>query len=210
MAQRQAAIGGGPSALERLLAPSAWTFVALVLLGIGLGQLAWQFFDLKLLAYTSGITGPFCLMCTGAVWGMRDKADKALGGEGKPAAEFARFRQMAIQWRRRSMGLAACTALCALAALSSSVSLQLANGIWHWMPLAGGGAAALSFYSYLVAYDWEEQLIAFRDRQQYLQRLAAETEASLKRIRDSKPVDGSPPVGWVTDDEPLSPAPKPH
>lgn len=210
MAQRQVAIGGGPSAIERLLAPSASTFVLLVLAGAALGQLAWHFLDLKLLAYASGIAGPLCMLCTSAVWAMRDKADKALGGEGKPAAEFVRFRQKAVQWRRRSMGLAACTALCALMAMSPSISLQLAMGVWHWMPVAGGVAVALALYAYLVAYDWDEQLIAFRDRQQYQQRLAAETEASLKRIRDSKPIDDGPPVGWTLADEPLTSAPKPH
>lgn len=182
MASGKAEIRGHRSLFERLIVPRPITQIFLVLACGGIAHVLWLWLDASLLAYLSGISASFCLLCMSAIWGMRDKADSALAGDYLDADQFRKARRIANALRRRSIWRAAIVALCALAASSPVVSLQFAHAVWHWMVLACGAAVGVSTYSFLLANAWEEQLRAHRDREIESVKRAAERRALMDRI----------------------------
>jgi hypothetical protein len=150
--------------INYLIIPRPITRLVLLSVGIFISWLAWTFLPIKLLAYSSGIIAPYCLLIAGAVWSMRDKADSAFDGEALTSDEYRRSRKAASALRKRSMALAMWTAFLALLAGSAAISEQVSGTIWLWMVVGAGVASAEASYSYLLAYQWEEQLRSIYER----------------------------------------------
>lgn len=162
MAPTEGEVRGHRRLSDQLLVPRPVTQVILLVMGLAMGELAWRFLSAELLAYVGGTLAPFCLLCAGSVWSMRDKLDAAFDGEHMDAETFARATAHASKERQRFMWRAARVAMCALIAAGPAIAHQLANGVWHWMSLAAGAAVADASFSYLLANRWEEEVRAFK------------------------------------------------
>lgn len=207
MAAGQGEVGrsGGGGLIGAILVPRLTVRFALLSAGVVLGAAAYHFLGAKLLAYLGGISGPFCVLCAGAVWSMRSKADLALSGDGLNSEAFAAARKVARTVRMRSMRRAAWVALCALVAVSPAIANELAGAVWQWMVILGGAAVGEAAYSFIVASHWEEQLIAARDSQVLQSRRKAERQVLLDRLEGA--TLGSSSASWSrgADSSPLKP-----
>lgn len=192
----QGQVRGHRPLLELLLLPRPITRFALWGLGALAGGAAWLWMPPKLIAYFSGVLGPFCLLCAGAVWSMRDKLDAVIDGEHMDVESYRRTVQSSIAERRRFMTRAAWTAACAMLAVSAAISWQVVGALWQWMPIAGAIAVGESAYSYMLANSWEEALRAFRVRKILDAKREDERERLIQQISASAaPRTGS--EGWV-------------
>jgi hypothetical protein len=198
MAAGAGEIRGSRRVVDRLLVPRPLTRAALLLFGLALAQTAWVYLSRDLLAYVSGVAAPFCLLCAGAVWGMRDKLDAAIDGGNMDAEEYRRTVHRASGERRRFMRTAAWVAVCACAAAGPAISVQLTQTMWHWMVLAAGVGVGESAFSYLLANRWDEELRAFRARRLIAAKEADERRALEARIEATLPAS-TPEAsgGWV-------------
>lgn len=186
MATGKAEIRGHRSLLERLVVPRPITRMGLVI-GAGLvGQLAWVFLPLPLMAYVSGISASFCLLSAGAIWAMRDKADMAQDGDHLSAKQFQAARTISKQLRHRATWRAALVATCALAAASPAISQQFAEAIWQWMMIGAGVGVGEAAYGFMLANEWEEQLRAKRDDDQLTAKKLEERATLIERLESSR------------------------
>lgn len=177
----------GAGNLTKLIAwlevPRGFTLFALFALGLGLAQLLWIYVDsVKVLAWLSGLTAPFCMLCATAVWAMRDKADLAFLNESITAEEYLKASSLERTLRRRSTYLAARTCIAALFAAMPAISNQLIGPVWQAMVLAGGGAVGFAVHAYLVADHWDHQLRAHRSQDIYIRKRAEERQALINDI----------------------------
>lgn len=185
MATGTAEIRGHRSLLERLVVPRPITRMGLVI-GAGLvGQLAWVFLPLPLMAYVSGVTASFCLLSAGAIWAMRDKADMAQDGDHLNAKQFKAARTVSKHLRHRATWRAAWVAICALAAASPAISQQFAEGIWQFMMIGAGIGVGEAAYGFMLANEWEEQLRTKRDDDQLTAKQIEERTALIERLEAS-------------------------
>jgi hypothetical protein len=182
--------------IGQLIIPRPITRLALAVVGVGLAQLLWVFLPAKLLAYASGVAAPYCLLIAGAVWSMRDKADSAFDGEMLTSAAYKQARNAASAMRRRSMARATYTAVAALMAGSAAISAQVAGPIWHWMVIGAGLAVAEASYSYLLAYQWEEQLRAIHERRRLSTIRQREIQSLKARVVASEVPLGAEHTTW--------------
>lgn len=173
MAAREAELRGSATLTDALLTPRTATRVFLLLVAVGIAHFSWQHLPVKLLAYLAGLAGPFCLLCAGVIWSLREKADEALSGDDLPPERFAACRNASRLVRRRMAVKAAYVVVCALLAIGPAVSNQLVGPVWQWMVFASVIGVAEAAYSYVIANSWEEELIELKDRQ----RFAAKSEA---------------------------------
>lgn len=150
----------------------------------------------KLIVYTSGIAAPYCLLIAGAVWSMRDKADMTFDGDYLSAEQYKSAQKAADEVRFKSMHLAAEVAVMALVTASSAISAQITETIWQWMVIAGGVGVAEASYSYLLGYQWEEQLRAIRVRRILSEKKKAELQDLANRIRLSIDAPSEDIPGW--------------
>lgn len=185
MAARQAEIRGRGALTDALLVPRRVTRVLLLCICVVAAQLAWEFLPVKLLAYIAGVAGPFCLLCAGAVWSIRDKADGALSGDGLPVSKFKAYREAARVVRARVFLKSSYVAVCALFAVSPAISNQLAGPIWHWMLICSGIGVAEAAYGYLTAHAWEEELIDLKERHLESAKADAERQQLIDRLSNS-------------------------
>ncbi len=195
--------------IGQLIIPRPITRLVLAVLGVGLAQLMWVLLPAKLLAYASGVAAPYCLLIAGAVWSMRDKADSAFDGEMRTSEAYKRARNAASSMRRRSMVRATYTALAALLAGSPAISAQVAGPIWHWMVIGAGLAIAEATYSYLLAYQWEEQLRAMHEQGKLATIRQREIESLKARVMASEIQLGAAHATWKVG-EPGETLAKPH
>lgn len=187
MVTRQGEIRGSRELVDLILVPRPVTRLFLLASLIGIGELAWQLLDYKLLSYLSGVLGPFCLLCATAIWSMRDKVDMVLEGEHLDATAFMAARSQARNLRNRSMRRATWVAVCALAAGSAAISANTASVVWHWMIVLAGAGTAESIYGYMIADTWESQLRAQRDKLTLEQKLRNERDGLVDKIERSRP-----------------------
>jgi hypothetical protein len=148
--------------IDQLVVPRPVTHLFLVVSGFALAQLAWVRLSSDLLTYFAGVLGPFCLLCAGAVWGMRDKLDAVIDEESMDASTYRRAVDTAQIGRQRFMWKAVRVTVCALMAASPAISKQLTGDIWHWMVLMAGLGVGDAAFAYLLANSWEEQIRAFK------------------------------------------------
>ncbi len=196
MAARQGSIARRASQLINWLAvPSPVTLPVLLGVGVGLGHLLWLYVDsVKILAWISGVATPFCMMCTAAVWAMRDQIDGTLDVDGMTAREYQQLLDLNATQRFRSMLLAALTAMMALVASFPAISNQLVGPIWQWTVLAGGGAVSFSVYAYLIANYWEQQIRAYRSKRLLESKRAKEQQELADRLKSTvRPVERQTP-----------------
>ncbi len=210
MAAGKAEIRGHRSRLAALVVPRPITRLALVLFSGVLGQLAWEFLPVPLLAYVSGVAASFCLLSAGAIWAMRDKADMIQDGDHLGAKAFQQAQRVAVTLRRRSTWRAALVAGCALAAASPAVSQQFASAIWQWMAIVGGVGVGEAAYSFLLANAWEEGLRAKRDEAVYRAKEQAERASLIERLQISSVQNTVGVSDWSQSAETLDVTPKPH
>lgn len=197
MVTGKAEIWGHRSVLERLAVPRPVTRISLVLAGGVLGQIAWSFLTLPLMAYLSGVAASFCLLCLGAVWGMREKAEMVQGGDHLSAKEFKSARGISNEMRRRSTWRAALVAVCALVAAGPVISHQFTEAVWQWMMISAGVGVGEAAYAFLLANAWEEQLRAKRDQDQLAAKELAERQTLIDRLESSSHRMGGPNLGSV-------------
>jgi hypothetical protein len=197
MALRAGEIRGNRSVVQRLMVPRPLTHWLLLVAGAAAGEVCWRFLSPSLLAYLSGTLAPFCLLCAGAVWAMRDKLDSVLDGEHMDAETFSRTLAKASQERRRFMLRSARVAVCSLVAASAAIAQQLAGGVWHWMPIAAGLAVADSAFSYLLADGWEEQLRAFKAQRVVAAKRMEERRALEARIEQRSDAGPQSAGSWT-------------
>ena len=183
MAGATGEIRGSWGLIDQLLVPRPITHVVLVGGGLACAAVAWHFLDVKLLAYLGGVLAPFCLLCAGAVWGMRDKLDEALTGENMDAETFRRSVAKATRERQRFMKRSALVAVASLLAGSPAVAHQTAGAVWHWMVLGAGAAVGEATYSYLLANQWGEEIRAFRAKRLLASKVNDERGRLEERLR---------------------------
>ncbi len=209
MAAREGFDGRSAGRLIAWLAvPRVATLPVLLLIGLGIGELAWRFVDsVKILAWASGMAAPFCMICATSVWAMRDRLDDVIDTESMSSREYARFDQMVISHRARSTRWSGVAALMALLAASPAISNQLAGPIWHWMVLGSGAGVMCSIYTYQIAGHWETQIRAYRTKQKLVSMQRREKQSLLDEIA----AGARPPTerGWV-DGPPLTSTGKHH
>lgn len=179
-----------------LAVPRVVTLPVLLLLGAGMGELAWQSIgSAKILAWASGMASPFCMLCATAVWAMRDRLDDVVDTDAMSSEEFQRFDSLASQHRARSMTWAAISALMALLASGPAVSNQLIGPVWHWMVLGSGAAVGCSVYSYLMANHWEKQIRAYKIQQRIAEKKQREKDSLIENMMIGRGVLRGD--GWV-------------
>jgi len=165
-----------------LVVPRPATRIALIV-GFGaLGQFAWGVLTLPLMAYVAGVAASFCLLCAGAIWAMRDKADMVSSGEHLSAQAFKQARRVSKSLRHRSTWRASWVAACALIAASPAISQQFAGAIWQWMIIGTGLGIGEAVYGFLLANAWEEQLRDRRDEAQLKVKELAERMQLISRL----------------------------
>jgi len=210
MATGKAEIRGHRSLLERLVVPRPITRMGLVI-GAGLiGQLAWVFLPLPLMAYVSGVAASFCLLSAGAIWAMRDKADMAQDGDHLTAKQFKDARAVSTHLRHRATWRAALVAICALAAASPAISQQFADAIWQWMMIGAGVGVGEAAYGFMLANEWEEQLRTKRDDDQLKAKQLDERTSLIERLESSKRNSAAGLSPWSQTTEVLTGPLKPH
>lgn len=210
MVAGKAEIRGHRSLLEQLAIPRPITRIGLAFAGTGCAQLAWVFLTAPLIAYLSGVAASFCLLCAGAIWSMRDKADMVLEGDHLRAREFKMARQSAGVLRRRSTWRAALVAICALAAASPAVAQQLAGAMWHWMVLVGGIGVGEAAYGFLLANAWEDALRSHRDSMLQQAKENDERTALIARLEAGSHTSAESSAGWKEPSGTLRPTGRHH
>ncbi len=157
--------------MSSLPRPTALLRLLLALTGLGLAAAAWQWLDIKLIAYLSGLAAPFCMLCAGAVWALRDKAEDRLLPDTDDRAAIARAQKVVAGLQQRFLPRAAWTAVAAVLAGGPATSHQLVGTVWQWSVFCAGLAVSEAAYSYLLASSWDRQLRAER---------AARADAALR------------------------------
>lgn len=195
--------------MTQLPPPTVALRMLLAAAGVGVAAAAWQWLDIKLLAYLSGLAAPFCMLCAGAVWSLRDKAEDRLVPDGDDRAAIARAQRVVASLQQRFLPRAAWTAVAAVLAGGPATSQQLVGTVWQWSVLCAGLAVSEAAYSYLLASSWDQQLRAER---------VARADAALRDrermevLRAAYP-DLDPQASiqsWTRGDATLAPAPSAH
>jgi len=191
-----------------LAVPRVVTFPLLIVIGTGLGELAWRLIDsVKILAWMSGMVSPFCMMCATAVWVMRDRIDDIVDTEQMSSSEYQQFEHLVLVHHTRSTYWAASTAMMALVASAPAVSSQLTGAIWQWMVLGCGAAAGGAIYAYLLARQWETQIRAYRSQKKLSTKQQRERQKLLGKIAAG--TDSLSGTGWI-EGPPLDPPARHH
>ncbi len=197
----------GSRLIGRLAVPRVVTFPILIAFGLGLSQLAWHYVDsVKILAWASGMSSPFCMLCATAVWAMRDRIDDAVDTELMSSSEYRRFDEIVRKHRAKSTFWAAITAVMAMLASGPAVSNQLIGPIWHGMVLLSGAAIGVAIYAYLLANYWENQIQGYKSQRRLSDKQRRERNQLLEDISaNAGTLKGS---GWI--DGPTLSQPTPH
>jgi hypothetical protein len=189
--------------IATLARPRRVTHAVLLLIGTAAGWIAWERLSIGLLAWASGIAGPFCLLCATAVWSLRDKADTALAADHLGAHDYRLHRDAAQRLRARFLSRAVWLSVCALAAAGPALASQLSHAVWQWMALASGIATGEAAYGFLLAHAWNEQLRLAREadvaRSRAVQEHAAlvdALEAAALEHAASGSIPAEPFAGW--------------
>lgn len=206
MASEQSYIGRTVSQVATWLAvPRAVTLPLLMVMGLGCGQLLWQYVDsVKILSWASGMATPFCMMCATVVWAMRDRLDDAFETDQMSSQEYQRLVDLVLQHRLRSTHWAAVTGFMALTSSAPAISNQLIGPIWHWMVLSTGCAVSISIYAYLLANYWDHQLRSYRNKQRIENKKRAERKDLLDQLNQTRPTQGG--TGWVNGPDLMAPS----
>jgi hypothetical protein len=157
-------VRGHRSFVTRLLTPRWISTVGLIAGGAALGEIAWLFLPYGVYTYFAALIAPVCMAVAVAAWAMRDKADDTFDPDYLAAAEYRRSRSVVRDLRGRSLLLAALATVCAAVAGGPVLSAQTFKAVWEWMAILSGMAIGLSVVCFQVAFSWEEQLRAHRER----------------------------------------------
>lgn len=191
MATGKVEVGRRASLITRLLTPRPVTLTALVGGGAAVGHLIWQFVPYHLAVYLSSIAAPMCMAVAVAAWAMRDKADHTFDPDFLEPRDYLRSREVVRDLRGRSVVLAGVCIVCAALVAGPAMSAQLLKAYWHWMAVAGGAALGLAGYCFQVAFHWEEQLRAHREK------LVAESkEKAARRELEARLSSTQVPAGY--------------
>lgn len=182
MAAGKAEVRGRGSVLTFLSTPRPILRIMLVIILAVAGEIVWRLLPVPLMAYLSGVSASFCLLCAGAIWGMRDKADMLKDAEHLTVAELKGACAVSKDVRRRSTWRSAYAAFAALVAAGPAISQQFSSAVWEWMMIAGGVAIAEAAYSFLLANAWEEQLREKHDAMKVRVRELTARQALLDRL----------------------------
>jgi hypothetical protein len=185
-----------------MLRPTRLVRLALLALGALVGAALWKWATFDLVTYLSGAVAPFCMLCAGAVWALRDKAEDRLVPTSGDSAEVARAFRVVNELRRQFAPLAVRTAVLALVAAGPAMSAQLAKVIWEWSVYAAVIAAAEASFAYLLASAWDERLRAEREKRTVDGLREAERIQLLQRLYPSQGPEGE--IGdWRPSQQPL-------
>jgi hypothetical protein len=189
--------------LDAIAQPRRITHALLLVGGATAGWVAFARLPIGLMAWASGLAGPFCLLCATAVWSLRDKADAALAADQLVARDYRLQRNAAHRLRSRFLSRSVWLALCAIAAAGPALASQLAHAVWQWMTVAAGAATGEAAYGFLLAHAWNEQLRLARDADEARARATKEhtalvhaLEAAASRRVDEPSNDDEPFAGW--------------
>lgn len=182
MAAGKAEVRGSRSVLTFISTPRPILRIVLVTILAITGEIVWRLLPVPLLAYLGGVSASFCLLCAGAIWGMRDKADMLKDAEHLTVAELKGACAVSRDVRRRSTWRAAYAAFASLIAAGPAISQQFSSAVWEWMMIGGGIAVAEAAYSFLLANAWEEQLREKHDAMKVRVRELAARQALLDRL----------------------------
>lgn len=181
--------------MTTLVRPTRLVHTVILALGGLAGLAVWQFASFGLTTYLSGALTPFCMLCAGAVWALRDKAEDRLIPATGDSADFERVFRVVNDLRQQFAPLAARTALLALVAAGPAMSAQLTRTIWEWSVYAAAVAAAEASFAYLLASTWDEQLRSERARRIVEALREAERIQLLQRLYPNQG-DGSEVGDW--------------
>ena len=179
-----------------LAVPRVVTFIFVVALGVGLGELASRFINKdEIFAWLSGMAAPFCMICATAVWSMRDRVDDLIDTEALTSGEYSSFAILVAKHRARATFWAAVAAVMALTASGPAVASQLLGTVPHWMVLGCGGAVGGAISCYLLANHWESQIRDYKTRQRLLSKRQREKLALMSEISAGAATKSEP--SWI-------------
>lgn len=163
--------------------PLSRIFLSLVLLMIG--QVAWLWLDMKLLAFASGQAVAVCMLCLAAVWSLRGKAVDVLSDNDLSSEELRMVQKAARQLGKKSVKRSIWVGICALLAGAPAASVQLSGFIMQWMVLFSALGIAESLYALWLTSHLSEQIQEWRDMKKVEIREATEKQTQLERLQNS-------------------------
>lgn len=188
MAARQINLRGHRSLIKKVLVPRPVTGAVLVALGVAMMWTAWQWLPFAAFVAASGLAFSACSVMATYVWALRDRADRAMAGDGFGAARLAKTRRAASEVIYKSMRLSALTAFCGIfAAIPAITGIGSHGVIWEWSVLVIGASVGTAIYFVLIALSWDEQLREFSDKQKERQRRDEEKRAVISRLKKVDP-----------------------
>lgn len=200
MAAGKADNWGSQGFLEALAVPRSASRIVLWLVCLGIGQAAWHWLNLKLLAFASGQAVAICTMCLAAVWGFREKTADILGSTELSSEDMSMVRRAAKELGNQSLKRALWVGFCVLLTGSAAVSVQLAGFVMQWMVLLGGLGLAEALYAFWLTSHLSQQLREWRDQKQIQMREYSEKQTQLDRIHKSVAQNGNDPLGQASPD----------
>lgn len=172
--------------MDQWLVPRKLTLPLMLLIFGALGQSAWYFApSVKFLSFICSFGLPFCMTCAAFVWGLREKAEAFLINDQLSSSQYQRARKVEDSIQLRSMMWASIAAIAGLVAVIPIFSKETFDAIWQWMVICAFLSVGVAIYAYMVAYSWDRQLRAYRDKQKIDTKLEVEKQKLIDRIENS-------------------------
>jgi hypothetical protein len=179
--------------------PRKITLPVLIFLGVSIGHLLWHFAtSIKIIAIVSGGAATLCFMVMPAVWGVRNSISTGINAEMLNAETFQKtLRPLISKHRSDAISFTVLTALMAVVAGSSAISIQLTNTVWQWMVLSGGAAVGFACYVFLLVNYWELQIQIQKELLQYEVKKKKELDELRNALSSTTHSTFISPQGWI-------------
>lgn len=188
-------IGSSQTLMTALAVPRPLSRIFLNLVFLAIGQAAWVWLDVKLLAFISGQAVAVCTLCLAAVWSLREKAADVFSDNDLSSEDLRMVQKAARQLGTKSIKRAIWVGICVLLAGGPAASNQLSGFVMQWMVIFGALGVAESLYALWLTSHLSEQIQDWRDTKKVEIREAIEKRAQLERLQNSMAV-----AGWQPDD----------
>lgn len=171
--------------MNALMIPRPISRGFLILICLGIGQAAWSFLDVKLLAFVSGQAVAVCTMCLAAVWSFREKATDVLGDIDLGSDDMVNAQKYAKALGAGTIRRSVWVGFCALLAGGPAAASQLAGYVMQWMVLLSTAAVAEALYALWITSHLGAQVQDWRDEKKVEIREADERRTQLERVQNS-------------------------
>ena len=185
MVAGKAEVGNSKSLMGALAIPRPLSRIFLSLAFLMIGQAAWLWLDVKLLAFVSGQAVAVCTLCLAAVWSFREKAADVLCDDDLSSEELRMAQKAANQLGKKSLKRAIWIGICVLLAGAPAASSQLSGFIMQWMVILSALGVAESLYALWLTSHLSERIQEWRDMKKVEIREATEKRMQLERLENS-------------------------